>query len=402
MLQEIKALNDELFGEVVRLRRAIHRNPELAFEEYETARLVQETLAPLGLAVQTGVARTGVVATLKGGQPGPALVLRADMDALPIQEANAFDFASQNPGKMHACGHDAHTASLLGTAMILHRLRAQVHGTIRFLFQPSEERLPGGARAMIEAGALAADAAGPAPEAAFGQHVMPALPAGTIGVRSGMHMASADELYITVRGQGGHAAEPHKLRTDAVLVASHIVVALQSVISRHCPPNVPSVLSIGRLQADGATNVIPEVARLEGTFRAMDETWRFRAHDLIRCIAEHTARAHGAEADVEVRVGYPALYNDPDAAALARNAARDYVGPDNTVDLDLWFASEDFAYYLREIPGVFYLLGVGNEAEGITHYLHTPRFTIDEEALGTGPGFMAYLAWLYGSKKSLS
>jgi len=402
MLQEIKALNDELFGEVVRLRRAIHRNPELAFEEYETARLVQETLAPLGLAVQTGVARTGVVATLKGGQPGPALVLRADMDALPIQEANAFDFASQNPGKMHACGHDAHTASLLGTAMILHRLRAQVHGTIRFLFQPSEERLPGGARAMIEAGALAADAAGPAPEAAFGQHVMPALPAGTIGVRSGMHMASADELYITVRGQGGHAAEPHKLRTDAVLVASHIVVALQSVISRHCPPNVPSVLSIGRLQADGATNVIPEVARLEGTFRAMDETWRFRAHDLIRRIAEHTARAHGAEADVEVRVGYPALYNDPDAAALARNAARDYVGPDNTVDLDLWFASEDFAYYLREIPGVFYLLGVGNEAEGITHYLHTPRFTIDEEALGTGPGFMAYLAWLYGSKKSLS
>jgi hippurate hydrolase len=211
-----------------------------------------------------------------------------------------------------------------------------------------------------------------------------------------MHMASADELYITVRGQGGHAAEPHKLRTDAVLVASHIVVALQSIISRRCPPDVPSVLSIGKLQADGATNIIPETARLEGTFRAMDETWRFQAHDLIHRIAEHTARAHGAEADVEVRVGYPALYNDPDAATLARNAARDYVGPANTIDLDLWFASEDFAYYLREVPGAFYLLGVGNEAKGITHFLHTPRFTIDEEALRIGPGFMAYLAWKFG------
>ncbi len=396
MLNEIKALADEIFPDIVRLRRTIHRNPELAFEEHETARLVQQTLAPLDLHVQTGVAKTGIVATLTGGLPGPTLMLRADMDALPIQEANDFDFVSQNPGKMHACGHDAHTSSLLGTAMILSRLREQVRGTVRFVFQPSEERLPGGAKAMIEEGALAENAAGPAPEAAFGQHVMPALPAGTIGVRSGMHMASTEELYITVRGQGGHGAEPHKLPTDAVLVASHIVVALQSVISRHCPPDVPSVLTIGKLIADGATNIIPETARLEGTFRAMDEGWRFRAHDLIRRTAEHTARAHGAEAEVEVKVGYPALYNDPDAAALAREAACQYVGEANTVDLDLWFASEDFAYFLREVPGAFYLLGVGNEARGITHYLHTPRFTIDEDALRIGPGFMAYLAWKYG------
>ncbi len=396
MINKIKALNDEIFEEVVRLRRAIHRNPELAFEEHETARLVQETLASLDLDVRTGVAQTGIVATLRGGQPGPTLMLRADMDALPIQEANDFDFASQNPGTMHACGHDAHTSSLLGTAMILHRLRDHLHGAVRFVFQPSEERLPGGARAMIEEGALAPDAAGPAPEAAFGQHVMPTLPAGAIGVRSGMHMASADEIYITINGEGGHAAEPHKLRTDAVVVAAHVVVALQSVISRHCPPDVPSVLSIGRLIADGATNIIPETARLEGTFRAMDEAWRFEAHALIQRVAEHTARAHGAEAEVEVRVGYPALYNHPEAAALTREAACEYVGEANTVDLDLWFASEDFAYYLREVPGAFYLLGVGNEAKGITHYLHTPRFTIDEEALRTAPGFMAYLAWKYG------
>ncbi len=397
MIDTIKALNDEIFEDVVRLRRAIHRNPELALEEHETARLVQQTLALLDLDVRTGVAQTGIVATLRGGQPGPTLMLRADMDALPIQEANDFDFASQNPGRMHACGHDAHTSSLLGTAMILSRLRDHVHGTVRFLFQPSEERLPGGARVMIEEGALAADAAGPAPEVAFGQHVTPELPVGTIGLRSGMYMASADEIYLTVKGQGGHAAGPHKLRSDAVLVASHLVVALQSVISRHCPPDVPSVLSIGRFIADGATNIIPETARLEGTFRAMDETWRFQAHGLIRRVAEHTVQAFGADLDLEIKVGYPALYNHPAPTTFLREAAHAYVGEENIVDLDLWFASEDFAYYLREVPGSFYRLGTGNEAKGIVHGLHTPRFTIDEEALRLGPGFMAYMAWRYGT-----
>ncbi|MFQ5570600.1 MAG: M20 family metallopeptidase [Rhodothermales bacterium] len=396
MLNEIKGLTDELFPEVVRLRRTIHRNPELAFEEHETARLVAETLALLNLDVQTGVAKTGIVATLRGGQPGPTVLLRADMDALPIQEESEVDFVSQNAGKMHACGHDAHTASLLGTAMILSRLREHVRGQVRFLFQPSEERMPGGARVMIEEGVLTAGSAGPAPGTVFGQHVMPTLPAGTIGVRSGMYMASADEIYFSVRGQGGHAAEPHKLRTDAVLAASHLVVALQSIISRHCPPDVPSVLSIGRFIADGATNIIPDTVRLEGTFRAMDETWRFQAHDLMRRVAEHTAQTFDAAIDVEVVVGYPALFNHPEQTAFTRTAAVDYVGEDHLVDLDLWFASEDFAYYLREVPGTFYLLGVGDPSGGAVHGLHTSRFTIDEEALRVAPGFMAYLAWKYG------
>ncbi|MDX1548326.1 MAG: M20 family metallopeptidase [Rhodothermales bacterium] len=395
MVNEIKALADDVFPEVIRLRRAIHRNPELAFEEHETARLVCETLQPLGLPIRTGVAQTGVVATLEGGAPGPAVLLRADMDALPIHEANAFDFASEHAGRMHACGHDAHTASLLGTAMILHRLRERVPGTVHFVFQPSEERLPGGAKAMIEEGVLGGQTA---PRAAFGQHVRPDLPAGTLGVRSGMFMASADELYVTVRGEGGHAAAPHELRTDAVLAAAHVVVALQSIVSRNCPPGVPSILSIGRVEAEGATNIIPEAARLVGTFRAMDEDWRFRAHDLIRRVATQTAAALGAEADVEIRVGYPALYNHPGEAALVREAAVDYVGPERTLDLDRWFASEDFAYYLKDVPGAFYLLGVGNEAEGIVHGLHTPRFTVDEEALRTGPGFMAYLALRHGAR----
>lgn len=400
MLHEIKTIASEIFPEIVRLRRKIHENPELAFEEVETARLVEDTLRPLGLEVQTGIAKTGVVATLHGGKPGPSIMLRADMDALPIHEQNTFDFVSKNPGKMHACGHDAHTSSLLGTAMILARLKDQVHGAIRFIFQPSEERLPGGAKVMIDEGLLKMNGTAPPPEAIFGQHVNPELPAGKIGVRSGMYMASADELYITVKGTGGHAAAPHKLGTDVVLAASHIVVALQSIISRNCPPDVPSILSIGRVIADGATNVIPEQVRLEGTFRAMDETWRFRAHDLIRRTIEHTAEAFGATAEVTIEVGYPALYNYPDQTETVRAAALEYVGEDNVVDLDLWFASEDFAWYLREIPGSFYRIGTGNEHAGIVHGLHTPRFTIDEEALRIAPGFMAYLAWKYGAEQA--
>jgi hippurate hydrolase len=395
MIDRIKAAAGDIFPEVVRLRRMIHRNPELAFEENETARLVRQTLTPLGLDVRTGVARTGIVATLTGDLPGPTRMLRADMDALPILEENDFDFASQNAGKMHACGHDAHTSSLLGTAMILSRLKADLRGTVRFVFQPSEEKIPGGARAMIEAGALAEDAAGPAPTSAFGQHVMPDLPAGTIGIRSGMFMASADELTIVVRGQGGHAAAPHRLRADAVYVAAQVIVALQSIISRNCPPDVPSVLSFGRVTADGAFNVIPDTVRLDGTLRAMDEAWRRRALELVQRVATQTAQAFGAEAEVDINHGYPALYNHPDTTAFVRRCAEDYVGADHVVDADLWFAAEDFAYYLREVPGTFYLLGVRNEAQGITHGLHTPRFTIDEEALRLAPGFMAYLAWSF-------
>ncbi len=401
MLDAIKAAADDLFPDVVRLRRALHRHPELALEEHETARRVVEVLGALdGVKVQTGVYETGVVATLEGGRPGPTLLLRADMDALPIEEATGLDFASENAGVMHACGHDAHTASLLGAAQILHRHRDRLHGHVRFLFQPSEERLPGGAKFMIEEGALDDNAASPAPEAVFGQHVRPDLPAGTIGVRPGMFMASADELYVTVRGEGGHAAAPHRLAADPTLVAAHVVVALQSIVSRHRPPDVPSVLTIGKLAADGATNVIPDTARMEGTFRAMDEDWRFRAHDLIRRTAEHTARAHGATAEVEIRVGYPALYNHEGPTRLVREAAAEYVGATNTVDLGPWFAGEDFAYFLQERPGTFYALGVRNEERGIVHDLHTPRFTVDEEALRTGAGFMAYLAWRYGAEQA--
>ena len=396
MLDAIKQAADAVFSDVVRLRRTIHQNPELSREEHETARLVTETLEPLdAVSVQTGIYDTGIMATIEGDRPGPTSLLRADMDALPIEEETGLDFASENPGVMHACGHDAHTASLLGTAMILHRLRDRLHGSVRLVFQPAEERVPGGAQFMIDEGVLAANGT-EAPESVFAQHVAPDQPSGTIGVCDGSYMASADEFYITVRGEGGHAASPHELKTDATHVAAHIVTALQGIVSRHRPPDTPGVLTVGKLTADGATNVIPETAYMEGTLRAMDEDWRFQAHDLIRRTAEHTAQAHGATVDVEVKVGYPALYNHEKPTALVREAAHDYVGPDRTLELDPWFAAEDFAFFLQERPGSFYRLGVGNEEKGTTHGLHTSQFDVDEEALRVAPGFMAYVAWKHG------
>ena len=399
MLDTIRSRADDVFPDVISLRRTLHQNPELGLEEHDTAALIAETLRGLDLDdVRTGIHHTGVLGTLQGGRPGPTVLLRADIDALPIREATGLPFASQNEGRMHACGHDAHTASLLGTAMILSELRDEWPGSVRFCFQPTEEKIPGGAKFMIDEGVLAANSASDRVDVVFGQHVMPELPAGCLGVRPGMFMASADEVHVTIHGEGGHAALPHQLASDATYAACQVVTALQSVVSRHCPPGVPSIFTVGKLVADGATNVIPEAARFEGTFRAMDEDWRFRAHDLIRRIITKTAEAHGATADVDIKVGYPALRNHEAEATRVREAAVDYVGEAQTVDLDYWFAGEDFAYFLQERPGTFYTLGVRNEAKGMTHGLHTPQFALDEEALRLGPGFMAYVAWTYAQE----
>ena len=400
MQNRIHDLADQYLPKVVELRRAIHANPELAFEEFETAGLVERTLAGLNIDLVRGVAKTGVVATIHGEHPGPTLALRADMDALPIHEENDLPFRSRNAGKMHACGHDVHTSSLLGTAMILNHFREEMHGSVRFLFQPSEEKLPGGAKIMIEEGALGDMTLGPAAKAIYGQHVQPGLGVGKIGVRNGMYMASADEIYMTVHGQGGHAAAPHLMDTDTVYVASQIVVALQSIISRHCSPDAPSVLSIGKMIADGATNIIPTTVKMEGTFRAMDEAWRFRAHELIRRTVEHTAAAHGARVDLDILVGYPALFNHDAPTDFLRKSAYAFVGEENTVELDKWFASEDFSFYLNEIPGAFYRVGVHSDVLGDVRGLHTPTFNVDEEALRTSTGFMAYLALAYGKQEA--
>ena len=368
-------------------RRHLHQNPELSFEEVQTSAFVQERLRDLNIPFTAGIGGYGVVANLQGHRPGPLVALRADMDALPIQEANDVPYASKVPGVMHACGHDVHTASLLGVAALLRSRTQEFSGTVRFLFQPAEEKLPGGASLMIRDGALA----NPVPQAIYGQHVMPLLPAGTVGFRRGRYMASADEIRLTIRGKGGHAAMPH-LNTDSVLIASHIVVALQQVVSRRANPTLPSVLSFGHIIGEGAYNVLPNDVRLRGTFRTMDETWRAQAHALIREIASGTASAMGAICDVEIDRGYPMLFNHPEPTALARSTAEAYLGPQQVVDLDLWMAAEDFAFYAQEIPASFYRLGTRNEAKGWVSSVHTSTFDVDESALPLGAGLMAAIA----------
>lgn len=387
MKEKIRALATQLHGETVSLRRHLHRHPELSFEEYETSAFVKSALDQLGIPYRS-MANTGVVAEIRGDLPSEQVIaLRADMDALPIMEVEGREYGSQQPGVMHACGHDVHTSSLLGTAKILQSLKKEFGGTIRLIFQPGEERLPGGASLMIKEGVLA----DPVPQAVIGQHVMPLIEAGKVGFRSGKYMASTDELYVTVKGKGGHGAQPQQ-NIDPVVITAHIITALQQIVSRVADPKTPSVLSFGKVIANGATNVIPDEVYLEGTFRTFDEAWRKKAHTHMKKMAEGIAESMGGSCDFEVRVGYPFLVNEEKLTAEARGYAEDYLGAENVVDLDLWLAAEDFAYYSQVADACFYRLGTGNTARGITSAVHTPTFDIDESALALSTGLMAYIA----------
>ena len=387
LLTRVRELSRTFFEDTVANRRHIHARPELSFREYETARFIAERLRAYGIAPQEGIAGTGVTACIEGRASGKVTALRADIDALPIREANQTEYASKNEGVMHACGHDVHTASLLGAACILHELRDSFEGTVKLIFQPGEEKFPGGASLMIKEGVLE----NPAPSSIVGQHVMPLLPVGKVGFREGKYMASTDELYVTVRGRGGHGAMP-ELNIDPVLIAAHILTGLQQIVSRHASPKIPSVLSFGKVLAEGATNVIPNEVRMEGTFRTLDETWREEAHRRMKKLAEGMAESMGGRCDFEIVKGYPCLHNDPALTQRMRRAAEAYVGRENVTDLDLWMAAEDFAYYSQQVPACFYRLGTRNEVKGITSSVHTPTFDIDEEALELAPGLMAWLA----------
>lgn len=383
----IQTLANDIFDEVISLRRHIHANPELSFEEKKTAALVKKQLESLGIQTQSNVGGHGVIGLIHGNQPSDKVIaLRADMDALPILEENEVPYKSTNNGVMHACGHDVHTSSLLGTAKILSRLTDQFSGTVKLVFQPAEERVPGGASLMIKDGALKNPEVG----AIFGQHVQPFLDSGKIGIRSGMYMASADEIYLTVKGKGGHGAQPASF-IDPVTMTAQILVTLQQVVSRS-DPRVPSILSFGKVIAEGATNIIPSEVYVEGTFRTMDETWREQALNKIRDIAHGVAKGLGGSVDVDIRRGYPVLYNDESLTAKATDRIKEYMGEENVEEIDLWMASEDFAWYTQEIPGCFYRLGTRNEARGIVHGVHTPKFDIDEEAMKISTGLMAWLA----------
>ena len=387
ILSTIQKEAEAIFPDIISLRRKIHANPELAFEEFGTAETVKTFLKDAGIPFKDGVAKTGVVALIEGRGPGKTIALRGDMDALPIHEKNEVDYCSKNPGKMHACGHDVHTSSLLGTAHILNKVKEHFSGTIKLIFQPSEEKIPGGASVMIKEGVLKS----PDVKAIIGQHVMPYLDAGKIGFRGGMYMASADEIYLTIKGKGGHGANPHTT-IDPVAIAAQVISALQTVVSRTMDPRIPAVLTFGKIIANGATNIIPDEVYMEGTFRTLNENWRAKAHQQITSIVNGICQAMGAEANLEIRKGYPVLYNDEALTARAKTAATEYVGKENIVDLDLWMAAEDFAWYSQEIPGCFYRLGTRNEAKGITHGLHTPNFNIDENAMKNSTGLMAWMA----------
>jgi amidohydrolase len=391
MKEQIKTLARQYAADMVANRRHLHANPELSFHEFKTARFVAEQLKALGLTPQEGVANTGLVALIEGqagnSSENRVVGLRADMDALPIHEANNVPYKSTVEGVMHACGHDVHTSSLLGTARILQQLRDQFEGTVKLVFQPAEEKAPGGASLMIKDGVLE----NPAPASMLGQHVAPNVPVGKIGFREGMYMASTDELYLTVIGKGGHGAMPDQL-IDPVLIASHIIVALQQIISRNRKPANPSVLSFGRFIADGVTNVIPNDVKIEGTFRCMDEEWREDGLRRMKKMAEGMAEAMGGICEFTVVRGYPFLKNHPELTRRMRSAATEYMGQDNIVNLDLWMAGEDFAFYSQVVDSCFYRLGTRNEERGIISGVHTPTFDIDESALEIGAGLMSWLA----------
>lgn len=389
MLKEkIQQLAKEYLGKTIANRRYLHAHPELSFKEEETAGFITERLEELHIPYERK-GGNGIVALLKGTLPDSdrVVALRADMDALPIQEMNPVSYKSQNAGVMHACGHDVHTASLLAVAGILGRLKNEFSGTVKFIFQPAEERIPGGANQMIKEGALQY----PFPQSILGQHVMPELSAGKVGFRSGDYMASSDELYITVTGKGGHAAMPH-LNIDPVAITCQMINSLQQIVSRKTDPFVPAVLSFGKVIAKGAANVIPDEVYIEGTFRTLDEQWRKQAHEEIKRITISLVEGMGGKCRFELRKGYPVLVNEKTLTETIRLHAEEYLGKENVVDLDPWMASEDFAYYSQACPACFYRLGTGNKKKGIDAALHTSTFNVDEKSLETGPGLMAYLA----------
>ncbi|MCB0492136.1 MAG: amidohydrolase [Cyclobacteriaceae bacterium] len=388
LLDSIKQLSETYFDDTIAIRRHLHAHPELSYKEFNTAKFVAKKLSEYGLSPTEGIAETGIVALIEGKNPSKkTIALRADMDALPIQEANEVNYKSTVPGVMHACGHDVHTSSLLTVSRILFGLKDHFEGTIKLIFQPGEEKNPGGASLMIKDGVLE----NPKPSNIIGQHVMPLIPVGKIGFREGMYMASCDEIYLTVIGKGGHGAAP-ELAIDPIVIASHIIIALQQIISRNASPKQPTVLTFGNIIGKGATNIIPNEVKIAGTFRAMNEEWRASALSKITKMAESIAEGMGGKCEVEISKGYPYLENNPELTRRIKAAAAQYVGEENVVDIDITLGAEDFSYYSQVIPASFYRLGTRNETKGITSYVHTPTFDIDEDALKIAPGLMAWMA----------
>ncbi len=385
MKSRIKELAKKYAPEFISIRQHLHAHPELSYVEFETSKFIQAKLKEFGIEYEIK-ATTGIVGVIKGKNPSKKIIaLRADMDALPIQEENVIDYKSKNDGVMHACGHDVHTTCLLGAAKILNELKNEWEGTVKLIFQPGEEKNPGGASYMIKEGVLE----NPKPSAIFAMHVHPGLPTGKLSFRSGKVMASADEIYITINGKGGHAASPH-LCIDPILIASHLIISLQQIISRNANPLNPTVFSITSIHAGATTNIIPNQVKLMGTFRAMDEEWRKKAHELITKNATELVQSMGGEIELKIDVGYPTVYNNEALNTQAISAAAEFMGSENIQETEIRMGAEDFGYYAQLIPGCFYRVGVMNKEKGFVAGVHTSKFDVDEDAIETGIGMMAW------------
>jgi amidohydrolase len=378
-VQEILQLAKEHFDFVKSIRRHLHQHPELSFHEFETANYVEEKLKEIGLFQIKRIHHTGITALLKDNNDA-CIGLRADLDALPITEIENRSYRSLNEGVMHACGHDAHTAALLGAAKILHSLKDKIKGNIKFIFQPGEEVLPGGASLLIAEGVLE----NPRVICMIGQHTTPEIESGKMGIKAGAFMASTDEIHIRFLGKGGHAAMPHTYRNPIMPAASFLNEVVNLINEKGKTKSLPSVIAFGKIMGNGATNVIPETVKLEGTFRAFDEAWRMEAHQIIIDTAQAHAKKFETSVDVEIKKGYPALLNDIPLSGRVKNSLEKAFGNENILDLALRMTAEDFAYYSQIVPSCFYRWGTGNVDKGITAMNHTPQFDIDEESLLTG------------------
>ena len=382
--ERIKELIQAGHMETVAIRRHLHAHPELSFQEHATGAYIAERLVALGIEVRKGIAGTGVIGVVKGASPGKVVCLRADIDALPIQETNELPYRSTSAGVMHACGHDAHTAMVLAAGKILHELRQEWSGTVLLLFQPGEEKIPGGASLVLKEGALK----DPAPTAIIGQHVTPELEVGKVGFHAGPFMASSDELYLSVKGKGGHAAMPEKL-IDPILITAHLLIQLKEKFEEYRKDR-PLILGFGKVIADGATNVVPNEVQIAGTLRTFDEDLRAELHALLPQWAQEICANYGGSCEFEVRHGYPVLVNDEALTARMRSAAEEFLGKEHVVDMPRRMGSEDFAFYTQVMPGSFHRLGTGNPKKGPPKGLHTPDFNIAEEAMALGAGVMVF------------
>ena len=380
-------LTDSLMEEIITIRRQLHQYPELSFQEYKTSETIRGLLDQWGIDYTFPHVETGIVARITGKKPGKRIALRADMDALPISERSGLAFSSSNKGVMHACGHDVHMASLLGTIRLLNQLKHEIQGEVLFLFQPGEELIPGGAKLMLEEDVFKDRE----PQMIIAQHVLPEMEAGHVGFKAGMYMAANDEIYIRVKGKGGHAALRQQIK-DPILMASQILLSLQEEIMSKAPGDSPTVLSFGKVLADGATNVIPDDVILEGTFRTMNEEWRKEAHGLIASLASNIASAMGGSVELEIRHGYPFLYNNEPITRESKRLAIQLLGEEKVEDMDIRMTAEDFAWFTQNIPGMIYRFGVGDPGSEQPYSLHSPKFKANESALRTGISLMSYLA----------